>query len=132
MNSGLFALPAVLGIGLGILAAPASAAPALGANAGGVKAAIAETSPIEQARWHHRCWRDRWGYRHCRRVWIGPSYGYGPGIYFGGGGHRHHYPGHGYRGDHSGHGYRRDRGGGHMGGDRGGGHVGGDRGGHHR
>jgi hypothetical protein len=100
MDRHIWAIAAALGIALGILSAPAGAAPALGGGAGGVKAAVAGTGLVEQARWYRRCWHDRWGYRHCRRVWgDGPYYGPGIGFYFGGWGHHHHgYRGHGHRG----------------------------------
>lgn len=97
MDRGIWALAAALGIAVETLSVPASAAPALASTAGGMKAAPAETSPVQQARWHHHCWYDRWGHRHCRRPW-----GYGPGAGFFSGSDRYHhgYRGHGYRGHH--------------------------------
>jgi hypothetical protein len=101
MNKGMWAIAAVLGVALGVLTTPASAAPTLGADAAGMKSALAEASPVEKARWVRRCWRD-WRGWHCRRVWIGRHFGwapfYGPrfGLYYGG---RHrHFRGHGFRG----------------------------------
>jgi hypothetical protein len=91
MDKAMWSIVAGLSVALALLAAPASAAPAIGA--GGMKAALPETSSVEKARWMRRCWRDRWGERRCRRAWV-PDYGfapsYGPGItlYFGGGGRR--------------------------------------------
>jgi hypothetical protein len=97
MDKGKWACAAVLSIALGVLATPGHAAPVLGTNADGIKAALAETSPVEKARWVRRCWRD-WRGRHCRRVWIGPRF-YGPAFrfYFDGG--RRHFRGRGFRGD---------------------------------
>jgi hypothetical protein len=118
MNKGMWAIAAVLGVALGALTTPASAAPTLGADAAGMKAALAEASPVEKARWVRRCWRD-WRGRHCRRAWIGPSYGwapyYGPsfGPYFGGRGR--HFRGHSFRGGPRFRGGGRQFGGGHRG-----------------
>jgi hypothetical protein len=102
MKKGIWAIAAALGVSLGAATSPASAAPPLGADAAGMKAAVTEASPIEKARWVRRCWRD-WRGRHCRRVWVGPRFGwapyYGPsfGLYFGGG-RRHHWRGHRFSG----------------------------------
>ena len=85
---------------LGILSAPAQAAP-LGGPADGLRATASENAVTQDVRWGRRCWRHR-GHLHCgrgyRRFYGDPyyrGYGYGPslGLYFGGG-HRHHYRGH--------------------------------------
>jgi hypothetical protein len=99
MAKGIWAIAAALT--LGILSAPASAAPAVGAGLGGVKAAVAEQSNLEQAAWISRCFRDRFGDRRCRRVWVEPSYRYGPGFYFDGG-RRHYGSRRHFRGGHGG------------------------------
>src|SRR5512145_2516227 len=102
MDKAMWSIVAGLSVALALLASPARAAPAIGAGAGGMKAALAETSDREKARRLRRCWRDRWGDRRCRRVWV-PDYGYapryGPGItlYFGGG--RRFRDHRGFRGD---------------------------------
>jgi hypothetical protein len=108
MNKGMCAIAAVLGVGLGALATPASAIPLIGVDAG-LKVEPAEASAVEKVRWVRRCWRDRWG-RHCRRVWIGPDWGPGFGLYFGGP-RRHHFRGDRFRGDRHFRGHRHFRGG---------------------
>jgi len=85
-------------IAIGFVATSAGAAP-VGGVAGDLKAAVGETSAVEQVHWRRRCWKHR-GHWHCRRrhVEYYPYYygGYAP-YYYGGpvltlrlGGHRHH------------------------------------------
>lgn len=94
MHKCRWGIAAGLGVAISILAAPAGASPVIGADTAGMKAAAEAASPVEEARWVSRCWRDRRG-RHCRRVWVSDYY-YGPGLglYFGG--PRRHFRG--YRG----------------------------------
>ncbi|HWB43835.1 MAG TPA: hypothetical protein VG900_00170 [Hyphomicrobiaceae bacterium] len=87
-------------LALGFMAMSAQAAP-LGGVAADLKAAAGPTSSAQDVHWRRRCWRNRWGHLHCRRVWVEPYYGYydtypyyyGPGIglYFGGRGRHHHH-----------------------------------------
>ena len=108
MAKGKWVFAAILSVGLGGLAAPASAAPPVGGDAGGLKAALAEMNAVEQARWVRRCWRD-WRGRHCRRIWIGPHYGWGPGFHYHfRGPHRYHFR-HGRHFRHHHYGHRRHR-----------------------
>jgi hypothetical protein len=72
MHKSVWAIAAASGLALGLLTAPAGAAPAIATSASGMKAAISETSNIDQVRWHRHCWRDRWGHFRCRRVWAAP------------------------------------------------------------
>lgn len=94
---------------LGVLAAPAQAAPL---SAPGLSEAQQQGGLVEKTRYARRhCWRHR-GVWVCRRyvrryypyAYWGPGYAYGPslGFYFGGGGHRGHHGGH-----HGGHHHRR-------------------------
>ena len=111
MDKGIRVLAAALGIALGglaLLTRPADAAPTIGA--GPARDAASEATAVQQARWYRRCWRDRWGYLHCRRAWRAPYYYgyapyyyrrapyyyYGPRRHFRG----HYYRGYGYRGYH--------------------------------
>jgi hypothetical protein len=55
-----------------------------------VQDAVPGATAVEQVRWVRRCWWDRRGFRHCRRVWR-PGYFYGVpyrgpriGLYWGG------------------------------------------------
>ena len=83
---------AAAALGLGLLAAPANAAPMMS-----LKGVEVDTSAAEPAA-YRRCWRHR-GHLHCRRIYrryygYGPDYypyyGYGPSFGFSfGGGHRH-------------------------------------------
>ena len=99
MDTGKWAIAALLSLGFGWLAASASAAPAAGTGA--MRDAVSESSVVEQARWYRRCWRDRWGNVRCRRAWRGRGYYYGapyyrPGFRFYYGGPR--FRGYGHRG----------------------------------
>jgi hypothetical protein len=83
---------AALAIGIGFMAAPATAAPT-GSLAGDFRTAAPSTSATEQIA--RRCWWHR-GHRHCRHTHRDyRGYGYGPSINLHIGGHRH---GHRHRG----------------------------------
>ena len=89
---------AAFAIGIGFMAAPATAAP--GSLAGDFRAANPSTSAAEQV--VRRCYWHR-GHRHCRDTHrYYREYGYGPSINLNIGGHRH---GHRHRG-HRGHDHR--------------------------
>ena len=92
---------AALAVGLGLMAAPATAGPA-GSLAGDFRAATPSTSAAEQV--VRRCYWHR-GHRHCRHTGhrVYREYGYGPSINLNIGGHRH---GHSHRRGHRGHGHR--------------------------
>lgn len=98
MRFGKLLFAPVLGLGLALVASPASAAPGGGAL-GGIKADAAAGSAVEKAGWHYRChWRH--GRRICHRYWVRPHvyiqpYAfYGPRIYIG---PRRHHGYYGYR-----------------------------------
>jgi hypothetical protein len=87
---------AAAALGLGLLAAPASAAPV--GNLGGIET---NTSAAEKAHYGRRCWRHR-GHVHCSRgyhrryYYGGPRYyrrhyGYAPGFFFHFGPRRHYW-----------------------------------------
>ena len=86
---------AALAVGLGLMAAPATAGPA-GSLAGDFRTAAPSTSLAEQIA--RRCWWHR-GHRHCRHTGRRHyrEYGYGPSVnlHIGGGrhdrGHRRHH-----------------------------------------
>jgi hypothetical protein len=83
MDKRMLPIASALGVALGVLLiAPAAAAPAIGAGAASVEKAAsgstAGSTAAEQVRWRRRCWRNRWGRLECRRVWIGPGFGFRP------------------------------------------------------
>src|SRR5688572_11464592 len=91
MDKRIRAIAVALGLTFGglCLTAPAGAAPA-GLGPGAVKDAASDATAVQQVVWISRCWRDRWGVRHCRRVWR-PGVVYGApyvrprvGVYVGG------------------------------------------------
>lgn len=88
---------AVIALTLGMLTAPASAAPAVGAI--GSEAKAAGTALVEKAA--RRCWWHR-GHRHCRYYrgygGYGGYYGYRPGFnFYVGPGYRHRHWGYRHR-----------------------------------
>jgi hypothetical protein len=74
-------------LALGVLTAPASAAPVSGLK--GIESGTNASAADQVA--YRRCWW-RYGHRHCR--WVDDGYGYGPSIRFRFGDrhyrHRHH------------------------------------------
>ena len=73
-------------LALGMFATPSMAAPASGLK--GLEAG--QSAPVAEQVGYRRCWW-RHGYRHCR--WVDDGYSYGPGISLRFGGHRHHHYG---------------------------------------
>jgi hypothetical protein len=91
---------AAAALALGVLAAPASAAPVSGLKDVGIDTSSA-AEPVHYR--YRRCWRHR-GHYHCRRAYQRYYYGYAPGyysyapgFYFSFGGHRHRHWGHRHR-----------------------------------
>jgi len=61
------------GAGVAVVMAAATAQAAPGVNAGEpMRSTAQDQSPVQDVRWHYRCynscWRGRHGHRHCRRV----------------------------------------------------------------